>query len=186
MSDKMLTHRKSRFVVNPSQSSVKTSVNKVNWSHRLSVHTCPSFYWIVPPPSSRLSLNSFFSRRYNSCSVLTQETAFYHAVNFPKIQVYLPRSGTVSSPVLIISASPHTWSHSSHQSTSSHSVPPSLSISSHQRRLSDSCLASSAALASILIVWLPLALCEVSDCALCSELILLHPMRHILHNSFSS
>lgn len=60
MSDKMLTHRKSRFVVNPSQSSVKTSVNKVNWSHRLSVHTCPSFYWIVPPPSSRLSLNSFF------------------------------------------------------------------------------------------------------------------------------
>lgn len=61
MSDKMLTHRKSRFVVNPSQSSVKTSVNKVNWSHRLSIHTCPPFYWIVPPPSSRLSLSSFFS-----------------------------------------------------------------------------------------------------------------------------
>ena len=81
---------------------------------------------------------------------------------------------TPAFPFLIITASPHAITHT----LLTNPLLPTLfrplcQFLLTKALLSDSWLAFPAALTSILIVWLPLALCKMSDSAPCSELTLL-------------
>ena len=85
-----------------------------------------------------------------------------------------PLPWTPTFPFLIITASPHAITHT----LLTNPLLPTLfrplcQFLLTKALLSDSRLAFPTALTSILIVWLPLALCKMSDSAPCSELTLL-------------